>query len=386
MEVEEEVQIASDGMGKGIYVRIELEQVEKVYYQFTPEMPIVLCAVKPMENTLGFLKTRFKKHRWYGKVLKTNDPVIISMGWYRYQTMPVYASEEQGADRLRMLKYTPKHTHAFGVFYGPFLPVNTPFLAIQHLDNTNFRVSATGTVLELNHSFPIMKKLKLVGEPTKIFKNTAFVKGMFNSELEVAKFEGAKIRTVSGIRGMIKKAADGKGPPGTYRAAFEDRIAMSDIVFLRTWYQLQVKMFYNPLSTNTRLLKTTAQVRSERGLEIPTGNTYERNMVKPEFTARPLRIPAKLEAQLPFKSKQKQKAPQEVQEVKTLQSDKEKQMAYFIQRLGTLKNVRAAREKERKHRLSAEMEKKRKIEEDRKTEALRGVIKKRVIKEKHFNK
>jgi len=33
-----------------------------------------------------------------------------------------------------------------------------------------------------------MKKLKLIGEPVKIFRNTAFVKGMFNSDLEVAKF------------------------------------------------------------------------------------------------------------------------------------------------------------------------------------------------------
>mmetsp|Transcript_47097 Transcript_47097/g.34457 ORF Transcript_47097/g.34457 Transcript_47097/m.34457 type:complete len:82 (+) Transcript_47097:38-283(+) len=81
-----------------------------------------------------------------------------------------------------------------------------------------------------------MKKLKLVGEPLKIMKNTAFIRGMFNSRLEVAKFQGAALRTVSGVRGQIKRAVKEGVPEGTFRATFEDKILKSDLVFCRTWY------------------------------------------------------------------------------------------------------------------------------------------------------
>lgn len=77
-------------------------------------------------------------------------------------------------------------------------------------------------------------QLKLVGTPLKIYKNTAFIGGMFASSLEVARFEHAKLRTVSGIRGTIKKALSShagednnfKMVPGAFRATFEDKILM----------------------------------------------------------------------------------------------------------------------------------------------------------------
>ena len=52
----------------------------------------------------------------------------------------------------------------------------------------HFRLCVTGVVVEVSTQFKVMKKLKLIGEPYKIEKNTAFIKGMFNSALEVTKF------------------------------------------------------------------------------------------------------------------------------------------------------------------------------------------------------
>lgn len=132
--------------------------------------------------------------------------------------------------------------------------------------------------MELDHDYQIVKKLKLTGYPKLVKKNTAVITGMFNSDLEVAKFEGAHLKTVSGLRGQVKKVIKRtiKGvEPGDFRAAFEDKILMSDIIMLRTWYPIELDKFkfYNPVTNHLTKhwlgMRTVGQLRKLHELPIP---------------------------------------------------------------------------------------------------------------------
>ena len=46
------------------------------------------------EEGRGFLQLRLKRHRWFGKLLKNRDPLTFSVGWRRFQSMPIYATED----------------------------------------------------------------------------------------------------------------------------------------------------------------------------------------------------------------------------------------------------------------------------------------------------
>ncbi|XP_069693908.1 ribosome biogenesis protein BMS1 homolog isoform X2 [Periplaneta americana] len=325
--MDDSIRIQLEGYRPGMYVRVEVNDVPcELITNFDPTFPLIVGGLLPGEENIGFVQIRIKKHRWHKKILKTRDPLIISLGWRRFQTLPIYSKLEDNL-RHRMLKYTPEHVTCMAHFWGPITPQNTGFLAVQDVatKQADFRIAATGSVVDLDKSTQIVKKLKLTGAPYKIYKKTAFIKDMFNSTLEVAKFEGAKLKTVSGIRGQIKKAVS--KPEGAFRATFEDKILLSDIVFCRTWYRVEVPKLYNPVTSlllpleqknQWRGMKTVGQLKREKGIRSePTSDSLYTAIERQPRAFKPLIIPRTLQKELPYKDKPKMKTTNEKKSIES---------------------------------------------------------------------
>ncbi|CAN9508593.1 unnamed protein product [Ophioblennius macclurei] len=363
-DVDDETRVQYEGFRPGMYIRLEIASLPCEFVtNFDPHYPVILGGLGASEGNVGYLQMRLKKHRWYDRILKTRDPLILSLGWRRFQTVPLFHMEDHNG-RHRLLKYTPQHMHCGASIWGPITPQGSGFLAVQSVAGTkaNFRIAATGVVLDLDKSVTIVKKLKLIGYPYKIFKNTCFIKGMFNTLLEVAKFEGASVRTVSGVRGQIKKALS--TPPGAYRATFEDRLLMSDIVFLRSWYPVSVPQLYNPVTSLLLPLgqkdtwsgmRTLGQLKHDLGIRHkPDTDSLYKPVTRAPRRFNPLRIPKELQKALPFKSKHKQqepkgKMPRDLQRPTVIREPHEKKVAALLHALGTVHHVKKKKARTAQH-------------------------------------
>ncbi|VDN40915.1 unnamed protein product [Dibothriocephalus latus] len=52
---------------------------------------MVIGSVAKGEEAMSFIHARFQSHRWLKRVLKSNDPITVSIGWRRYQTVAVFS-------------------------------------------------------------------------------------------------------------------------------------------------------------------------------------------------------------------------------------------------------------------------------------------------------
>ena len=152
------------------------------------------------------------------------------------------------------------------------------------------------------------------------------------------------------------------------------RMILSDIVFLRAWYSIQPRKFYNPVTSlllsnkeQWEGMRLTGAVRREQGLKTPANvNSTYKPVERPARRFNPLKVPKKLQAALPYASKPKLMKPQHratyMQKRAVVLEPEEKRAIALLQQVRALRKDQVARRKEKQegrraaHRKKAEKE------------------------------
>ena len=68
---------------KGKYIRIDIFIETKLTKGLSSEFPIILTTFDGQDNMLSCQKVKILKHRWFPKILKSKDPLIVSVGFVK---------------------------------------------------------------------------------------------------------------------------------------------------------------------------------------------------------------------------------------------------------------------------------------------------------------
>ena len=128
---DEEARLRYEGFRQGLYVRMLVRNVPVEFMRnFRPELPVIIGGLLSHEQqsvSMGYISARVKRHRWHKRILKSNDPLIFSVGWRRFQV------------RSPFRQFIAKACSPNAVFSFAFLHPSSPFPCTPSVTTTSER-------------------------------------------------------------------------------------------------------------------------------------------------------------------------------------------------------------------------------------------------------
>mmetsp|Transcript_38973 Transcript_38973/g.79786 ORF Transcript_38973/g.79786 Transcript_38973/m.79786 type:complete len:266 (+) Transcript_38973:1184-1981(+) len=233
-------------------ITLDISSVKFKKY-FDPLFPLILSFLPTFIPEKRLVNSRVTRHKWNKKIPKSGEFYCVSLDWQFFKTKVFFCKKHPRQERITVKKNLNIFSPSLASFYASSQTKKSPVVGffLNHFDIKNrpygafFLISFTGFLLETQKKWKIFKKLKLKGKVYKNFKKTVLIRSMFSSEMEVTRFQGARLEEKNGNRGVIKKPIL-DGPQGSFRAAFEKKVQHRGDVFLRIWVSIKLEKIYHP--------------------------------------------------------------------------------------------------------------------------------------------
>jgi ribosome biogenesis protein BMS1 len=143
-----------------------------------------------------------------------------------------------------------------------------------------------------------------------------------------------------------------------------------DIIFLRAWYPVKPKKYYNPVqsllvdSKQWTGMRTNGQIRRDENIKLEQNkDSFYKPIERKERVFNKLKVPKRLQTALPFASKpklmKKQSKPTLLTRRAVVMEPEEKKIHTLIQRINTISNEKQRKKKIKNQEVHAAFLKKR---------------------------
>ena len=202
---------------------------------------MVLFGLLKHEHKFSVANFTCTRNTEYTPDIKSKDSLILQLGCRRFVINPLWSQHTQGNGGKgsnnvhkfeRFLRHGP--TASVGTCYLPItFGNNVPAIVFQHQeDSGDLALVGSGSLLGVDPTRIVAKRIILTGHPYKVHKKTATIRYMFFNQPDIDYFKPVEMRTKKGRTGHIRESL---GTHGYFKAGFDGPIDQMDTICINLY-------------------------------------------------------------------------------------------------------------------------------------------------------
>ena len=236
-----------------------------VALRHTKEHPLTIFGLLQHEHKYSVVHFTSIRNTEFEGDIRSKDPLIVQLGFRRFAINPLWSQNTQGnggkgANNVHKFERYLRHGPT-GSVATTYLPItfgsNVPAILFQIPPEgpSELNLVGTGSLLSVDPTRIVAKRIILTGHPYKVHKKTATIRYMFFNQPDVDYFKPVELRTKKGRIGHIRESL---GTHGYFKAGFDGPIDQMDTICLNLYKRCYPKWGKLAILDNAHLVEGAA--------------------------------------------------------------------------------------------------------------------------------